>query len=184
MEMRLRDNWRYTMCVLLVTAVPLGTAFSQSEERAEEDSGNIKVECDAFTLEGIMPGMKFTEVEDLLKARSPRPQSASKHRRYDSARGWQAVHSWQVAGGTIEVWFKGKKANRKLNPTAVRVRLLREPGVSKEALWQETFDRFGPMSNWERDDCDIKAVVGLERDRPHTTLTLMSWEHASKEAED
>ena len=165
-----------------MTAVSLGAAFSQTAERAEEDKGS-RLECDAYTLEEIAPGMKYTEVEALLKARSPKPRSVGRLRAYDAVVGWRAVHSWDVEDGTLEVWYDNRKANRKTNPTAVVVRLLARD-VSANELWKAMFDRFGPMSNWKREDCNINGVVGLDRNRPHTTLSLLSWEGASSEAED
>lgn len=181
----MRDGWRNTIGVLLATTALLGAAHSQTARSAAERNDNSRVACDAFTLDGLAPGMTYTEVEEILRARSPRPRSAGRYRRYHPGLGWQAVHGWHVPDGTIEVWYAGKKANRKKNPTAVRVRLLvPEDSVSVEALWKSVFDRFGPMSNWEREDCDIKAVVGLDKDRPHTTLTLLSWERASTEADE
>jgi hypothetical protein len=183
--MKMQDLCRHGIVVLLVSLATLGVVIPQGEEEAEASPGDADVECDAFTLEGIAPGMKYKQVENLLRARKPKPRSARTQRNYIAGSGWQVVHRWHVADGTLEVWYEGQVTNRKKNPAAVRVRLLLPAGsATPEALWQSVFDRFGPMSKWEREDCDIKAAVGLEKDQPHTTLSLLSWERASELGDD
>ena len=183
--MAMRHTLRRGMGVLLVSLATLGAGVAQPVEEKPSTAGDADVRCEAFTLEGLAPGMKFRRVEELLKEREPRPRSARTQRNYTPGVGWQAVHRWHVEAGTLEVWYPVQVAKHKENPTAVRVRLLLpEESTTPEALWQSVFDRLGPMSKWEREDCDIKAAVGLEKNRPYTTLTLLSWDRSSTETED
>lgn len=179
----MRDRWRYASGVLLVVALPLAASFSQAEDQPAKNQGDAELACNAYTLEGLAPGLLYTEVEELVRAREPRPRSAGKIRAYDADLGWNAVHSWDVPAGTLEVWYNGRIANKKENPAVVRVRLLPQD-VTVEALWKSVFDRFGPMSNWKREDCNLIAVVGLDKDQPHVSISLLSWEGDPAEAEN